>query len=326
MRSTRLCSLAAVLAALELGAACGKRADPLPPLRRAPQPVVSLAVAQRGDSVVVSYQASRTYTDGARLGIHDVELLRADREGDLLKVAQVKTRSVAPGELIVETEPAPAVGTVLRYAVRARLKRQLSQLASAPPLTIVSAPRAPSALLVKTGPQGLHLTWKASAEIAIPAFWIYRREQVGRFSRPLNATPIDATSYDDATVGMGEKYCYVVRTVAQTEPVVESAPSEEVCQEARDVTPPAAPLGGAVYIAQAGVTVSWSPSPEADLAGYRVYLLQPDGRRERLAELPATETSYKDDATVARRVYVVCAVDKSGNESSPSSALEARRP
>jgi len=136
--------------------------------------------------------------------------------------------------------------------------------------------------------------------------------------------------YVDRTVTPGENVCYVVRTVVAREPqpLVESAPSDEACLSVRDISPPAAPTGIAALARGDGVEVSWSPSPEADLDRYRVYRKVGDESPERLAELPATETSYLDRTLPAGSTarYSVTAIDKAGNESAASAAAEGRRP
>lgn len=140
--------------------------------------------------------------------------------------------------------------------------------------------------------------------------------------------PVAAPPYRDATIVAGERWCYVVRTVASTEPVVESANSGEACVENKDVFPPAAPTGVAALVHDDGVEVSWSPSLEADLASYRVYRAAGGGPPVRLAVVVAPETSFRDTAAPHGTVlaYTVTAVDREGNESPPSAAVEARRP
>ena len=97
----------------------------------------------------------------------------------------------------------------------------------------------------------------------------------------------------------------------------------------RDVYPPAAPEGlmAAESPAESGsgtaVDLVWQPSEEADLAGYNVYRLG-DGTRLRLnAQLVLLPGFH--DASAARDTalrYAVSAVDKAGNESAVSAAVE----
>ena len=95
---------ALALGALAL-AACGKRGDPLPPLPVTPQAVTSLKLAQRGDTLEITYTTPRATTGGARLGLLDIEILRADVNGDFLKTAKRSKRRAAPGESLAETSP-----------------------------------------------------------------------------------------------------------------------------------------------------------------------------------------------------------------------------
>jgi fibronectin type 3 domain-containing protein len=119
-----------------------------------------------------------------------------------------------------------------------------------------------------------------------------------------------------------------VRTVASSEPVVESASSGEACVENKDVFPPAAPTGVAVLLRDDGLELSWSPSLEADLASYRVYRAEAGGAPVRRGEVAAPETAFHDTAVPPGAVlaYTVTAVDRDGNESPPSTSVEARRP
>src|SRR5207342_3440965 len=82
---------ACALVALSLSA-CGKRGDPLAPLPRTPQPVSGLAVAQRGQNLEVTYVAPRATTGGVALEGLEVEVLRAETEGDFAKVARAGSR------------------------------------------------------------------------------------------------------------------------------------------------------------------------------------------------------------------------------------------
>jgi hypothetical protein len=163
---------------------------------------------------------------------------------------------------------------------------------------------------------------------APPRFWVYRRASDGAYDRPLTAAPLSAAAFLDGTVQAGERWCYVTRTVVSTEPIVESVPSAEACADYKDVFAPAAPTGLTVLLQEGVAAVSWSPSTEPDLAAYRVYRALGHARAERLAELPAAETVFRDRGLTRGElhVYTVTAVDKAGNESAPSAGAELRLP
>jgi hypothetical protein len=187
-----------------------------------------------------------------------------------------------------------------------------------------TAPASPAA-----APPGPSPTAKATPTPAPPVrgFWVYRRPKDGAYARPLDETVLTASHYEDRSVQPGEEWCYVVRFLASKEPLVESDSASEVCAGFKDIAAPAAPIGVAVMLRADGVEISWSPSPEADLVGYRVYRMAPPGEPPmRIAEVPVPQTSVKDDSarTGVVNVYTVAAFDKAGNESRASSPVQVR--
>jgi hypothetical protein len=159
-------------------------------------------------------------------------------------------------------------------------------------------------------------------------FFVYRRVGGAAYDAPLTGEPLERRALTDTLVPVGVKACYVVRAVASTQPLVESAPSNEACVEVRDVTPPAPPAGLAVLPREGGLEILWSPSAESDLAGYRVYRAGPGGEPKRVAEVAAGRSSWLDESAqqgVDYR-YTVTAFDKAGNESEPTEPVEATLP
>jgi fibronectin type 3 domain-containing protein len=150
----------------------------------------------------------------------------------------------------------------------------------------------------------------------------------GAFGAPLNVTPTTATALVDSSARRGDNFCYAVRGVVATTPVVvESGPSAEVCLAVQDRFAPVAPTGVAALARAGGVDVSWSPSPEPDLALYRVYRASGGAAAARVAEVKAGEMSFGDNALAAgEHVYTVTAVDRDGNESLPSRPAPVRVP
>ena len=79
---------------------------------------------------------------------------------------------------------------------------------------------------------------------------------------------------------------------------------------------------------EGGLEVLWSPSVEADLAGYRVYRAAPGGSPEKVADVDSTRAAWLDGAAERGLVYryTVTALDRAGNESEPAEAVEASLP
>jgi hypothetical protein len=163
---------------------------------------------------------------------------------------------------------------------------------------------------------------------ATPGFRVYRRDPAAAYEAAMNAAPITVNAFEDRTVGAGPRWCYVVRLALSTDPLVESAPSNEVCVDVKDVSPPSPPLGVATLVTADAIEVSWSPSGEADLAGYRVYRAAEGGTPARVVDLPAARTSWRDPAPGrgGAHFYTVTAIDQTGNESAPSAPAEGHLP
>jgi fibronectin type III domain protein len=336
--------------------------------------VTSLKLAQRGDRLEIAYVAPRATTGGARLGVLDVEILRADAPGDFLKTAHRSRRKAAPGEALAETAPLPVAGTTVRVAARALERGHPSTVSSVATLVVQPPPPAPHDLVAELKGDAVALSWQGTVPEPAPSpsptpppsptpssapsprppvakgtaplgarpspspsaspkppargFLIYRRrEPAGHFASPIRSEPFTTNAFEDRAVSLGEQWCYVIATAVSTEPVVESARSNEACVSVRDIVPPAAPSGAAALPRADAIEISWSPSADADLASYRVYRQAPGGPRERVGEVAPPETSLRDTGALPgiAYVYTVTAVDRAGNESAASGAAPGRR-
>ena len=172
------------------------------------------------------------------------------------------------------------------------------------------------------GPKG------TTVEIRKAGFHVYRRIGTESYRLPLAQEPLEEKSATDAAAPQGVTACYVVRAAASVDPPVESAASNEACVEVRDIESPAAPMGTAVLPRDRGLEVLWTPSPENDLAGYRVYREAPGEPRSRVAEVEAARSAWLDTTARPGVVYQydVTAFDRAGNESPQAPAVEASLP
>lgn len=142
--------------------------------------------------------------------------------------------------------------------------------------------------------------------------------------------------FSDTQIEFGNTYVYSVRSVTSYSGAsVESGDSNFVTVTPRDVFPPAAPNGligifaPAASGAAAHVDLSWSVSPETDLAGYHVYRSEQAGVLGALLNAKLLLTPAFRDMNIAsgrRYFYSVTAVDRSGNESQPSAAVAVSVP
>lgn len=197
----------------------------------------------------------------------------------------------------------------------------------APPAAVQDFHASPGS----SAPPGALSTGEAGARVVEPrkaGFHVYRRVGTESYRLPLAQEPLADRRATDETAPRGATACYVVRAVASSDPLVESAASNEACVEVRDIEPPAAPGGLAVLPRDAGLEVLWTPSSESDLGGYRVYREAPGEPRRKLADVEPGRSSWLDTSARAgvSYLYSVTAVDLAGNESPEPQRAEGGLP
>ncbi len=258
------------------------------------------------------------------------------------------TDPLAPEE--IKTHP----GEKVAYLVRTRISPKKSSLDSnIVEVAVFPVPQRIANVGVHVTESAIELSWPAVTQtsggepLSDVSYRVYR----GQLNDPVNQAALDAAakdlvhvrwksplalvaspgtnSYRDADFAFDETYVYVVRTaVAERGGVQESADSVPAIVTPKDIFPPSAPLGliAAVLEGNAAaapvVDLSWSISPETDVAGYRVYRSEREGERGTAVTPELVPTPSYHDAAVQlghRYWYTVTAVDRAGNES-PASA------
>ncbi|HKV38015.1 MAG TPA: hypothetical protein VJX67_02290, partial [Blastocatellia bacterium] len=200
----------------------------------------------------------------------------------------------------------------------------------------LDVPEPVMALAVNPAEKALNLSWVAPARTltgqsadSIAGYNVYRSEAgPGNPRKPgpyaLIAEAHD-TSYSDSNFEFGHFYAYKVRAVVRQDgQSAESADSGTVEIMPRDTFPPAAPAALTGLYTAGVIEIIWSPNLEPDLAGYNIYRREENGQEERLNRELLPTSLYRDAAVSAghRYSYRVTAVDRNGNESSPSSETE----
>jgi hypothetical protein len=141
----------------------------------------------------------------------------------------------------------------------------------------------------------------------------------------LTAAPADMPRFVDPRVEWEAERCYRVRAIEVVEGVgVESEASPTACVTLKDTFPPLAPSGLEAGSSDGAIRLVWDPNKEPDLAGYLVSRAPPsDPKMVPLTRSPIQETAFTDTVpSGSRYVYVVQAIDKSGNISPPSERKE----
>jgi hypothetical protein len=265
-----------------------------------------------------------------------------------------KNGSIEFPDKLDPSELSYATGDDLVYTVRTSLSAAKESADSNPAALRAYPPPAPVRdLRVTLTETALVLDWSApqqpgSAATKPIGFHVYRAEvdpetaqvvdasQAKLIAPPILLAQTTETQYRDASFQFGHTYLYSVRGTVQfgTE-TVESADSPPAVLDAKDIFPPATPLGleavvvPATNAMPASVELTWAINTEADLAGYNVYRSEgPDTPGLKLNSEPLSAPTFHDMSVLPGTSYFyrVGAVDRSGNESALSPAVEAQIP
>jgi len=345
------------LAALAL-TACGKKSPPIAPERRAPQPVADLAGTVHEESIVLSWTPPNRRDDNTR--IRDFALMRIFRVEDG-GTGQPKSAMLADGKIagyeelaaIRGAEPEPAVrrGQQLEFTDRKGLtygrrytyvllagdsQGRIGHPSRRVSVTYAAAPAEPDNLVVEPRESAVRLSWSAPARLldgsavtGALTYQVLRAPSADAELGPVSA-PVSETTLIDSKLENDRAYYYAVRAVQVVAgTTIYGRSTSRLAATPRDVTPPSAP-GHLVAIASEGIVrLSWSPSPEPDVAGYIVYRAPVGGGFERIGSINAPGTTYADrTAPRGTSRYVVTAQDNAArpNESARSNEVRVTLP
>lgn len=316
--------------------ACGAIGDPLPPLQNLPRPVSDLAVRQVAQRIEMEWTWPLLTTEGTvAREIGGFAVWAVDVPGFASDLAPGTIRTYArlvgrldPAELadkepggrlslrspLADWQPGQAVVVVVTGANRAGRDAGYSNQARLQPLDPPAAPRWTGA---EPGPAGVALSW----EMADRAEEYAVERASGEDGPFVSLGRLGITSFLDRTAAWDVTHRYRLRPYRNSEAGrVEGPLSEELPVTPRDTFAPAPPKGLRAVRAASAVELSWLPSPEPDVAGYRLIR---DG--EDLSG-PLASTTYSDGSAAAGTAheYSLTAIDDSGNESEPSAAVRVR--
>ena len=305
-----------ILPAVLVFAACGRVGAPLPPLDPIPAAAVDLAVEQVGHELHFRWTNPSTNLDGSLSTDLDRVLIAAGEE----VIADVP--ATGPGRPQTFMLPArDRIGAERAYAVYfATTEGRLSERSVPVGVTVLDVPGSGPRPGARVDQGRVRVRWEPPNENPrlAAAYRVYRSGQL------LTPEPLEALSLDDADFVEGEAYAYVVVPVRMDSGAwIEGVPYPAVEITAVDRTPPAAPADLEVRPFDGGAFVRWTPSPEIDVAVYRVYRrLQAVGEFVAIAEWPTT--AFSDSEYAPEFEYAVSAVDRSGNESAMSEPVRSR--
>lgn len=298
-------------------AGCAYVGPPKPPALDIPTRITDLRAAEYGDQIVVQFTIGALTTDGLALtSLKVVELEVAG--GGSPRILHVPAKM--PGPVDHDFAAKDWVGKQVTLMVRATGPKGKASDWSNPVTLAVGVPLAtPANLQAVSDPKGVRLTWLDS----------FGSGEAGRYrifrgsgdAMPRRLAESDKPEYLDTAVDFGSPYRYFVQALAGE--LRQSEISATVGVTPMDVFPPGVP---AELMAVAGVNsieLAWQPNTEEDLAGYQVYRSAGGGAPERIAG-PVDAPNFSDRTVEigTKYSYTITAVDRTGNESAHSAAVE----
>ncbi len=342
MTAPRLCAIAAIAL---VAAGCGKRGDPLPPLRPVPARIVDLALSRTADRVELQFTVPAANLDGTtppavdRIDVYgwpapagaappSASAIVADSRNlrsrlVVRRVAEPGTSTTAPASLapgeravvvdtlqaLAGTPPAFIYYVVVPVAGSGRGRQGPPSAPAAVPLGAL--PATPTGLTLSHDETETRASWQAGAPGQV--FRLIRTTSTGVAAGVPQMIPTPPTSTElRFPVEFGREACVAVRAQQVAGAVsVEGEWSPPACLTPIDRYAPSAP-GGLQAVQQGpAVILIWTAVAASDLAGYVV--LRGTGAGNDLQPLmrtPIRETTYRDAAvqpgmTYAYAVYAV---------------------
>lgn len=338
--------LSLVLAVLPI-VGCGKKGEPLPPLRTIPLPTTDLSVYQQGRLILFDLAYPSTTLSGLPLGGIDTLELYAmtkplpdptaawpsaepaefEAAGKLLqRFSGADLQAAVAGDRLQFqlplASPLPSSPLATIYAVRSTKAGETSNYSNRVTLVAREPMAPPKGLAVEAQADGIHLRWESDA--AAQGFDIFRRDAQNKsYGQAIARVPGGERVFVDQTASFGNKYIYTVRAVANANPLVHSDPAGEREVGYEDRYAPPVP-GNILALGERGtVRLRWDASPGTDVAGYLIWRKDPARDFTKLTATPLLATEFTDRGLASGLTfeYVLQAVDKSGNESPRSTPV-----
>jgi hypothetical protein len=358
--------LAAASGSLLLLAGCAAAANPQPPTLWLPAPAKDLTAARVNDEVHLHWTMPKSTTDHVPLkgdqrghfcwetsGPFDAKACRAAGDGTFAPGKPADFTAKLPPELMT--------GAPRPVAFYVELQNHAGKTAGPSNVAWVAVGAAPAGVIglqLQASADGVVLHWQPSApepgltmrmhrtlvrDAAAKTPGAPRPDESKGVPPPEEQTlEVDLSKADpggavdrDALLDHQWKYWAerVLRVQSEGHAMeIASAPSQTVSLFAKDVFPPAVP-SGLTLIADAqakAMDLSWTPDPDADIAGYVVYRrdVTAGGPLERITSRTVIPPIWSDTTVDAghRFAYAVSAVDQDGNESAKSAEVEEEMP
>lgn len=346
-----------VLAACVL-AACGKAGPPVPPQARLPAPVADLRGVLEEGAVTLTWTNPQRRADQSPLrDLFEARVYRHEDDGFVPPKPALQTQGRIAGyqEIAVIALSGSASGGPRAHAMRfvdregLRAGRRYTYVVLvedsrgrvSPPSTrasvrIIAPPGTPAPPTVEAGDREVRVRWQPPAAVdgGAPGPLAYEVSRSSTSDGPPEAVfpvPAGQMEFVDRGLENDRTYYYAVRAIGEEAgTTARGAPSPAVAATPARTTPPAPPTGlVATPTGGNAVSLSWTPSPDPNVAAYVVYRAFGGGELARVGTARAPATTFVDrDLRPGVYRYVVTSQDATAraNESPRSNEVTVRLP
>lgn len=327
-------------------AACGKKADPVPPRLVVPQAITDLEMDVRPGARYLVWSVPAKNTDGSRpaeikgFSIFSKTLKQGDEgcvfcdEGFEL-LAEVNLPRPQQGYIDngLVYYPLPLIPRDVLEAIKVVSRNNhgwLSEPSNKIKVYGYEPLDPPKPLTCEPGAAIVTLHWKkpypdktTGQPVKIYGYRVYRQDASQEWQL-ITPDVITDLSYVDVGLKDWHPYRYAVSAISIFKGTPwESRRSIPVSVVPGDYTPPAPVAEFTAFPFQGGVQLTWQANQEPDLQVYRIHKYELETGRSYVLELPPSATDYLDVQVMPERHYVyrISAVDVSArhNESQLSS-------
>jgi len=348
-------------------AACGRVGPPVPPETRLPVAVADLRAVVRDGAVELTWTNPTRRADGSKLTLDVARVFRHEASADAPEKPALLSRGRVAGYAEIATIPlggppgttpgAPGGAEALVEGARVTLRDRQGlvhgnrytyvvtvhdlQGRSSPPserrsVAFIAPPEAPS-LTVEPLDASVRLTWRPPSRLVDGSpiagdivYEVLRAPDATAPLVPVTPAPIAGTEHVDRGLENERTYHYAVRALRRDRDTTAAGPpSARVAATPVDMTPPAPPGRLVAVVAGRTVRLSWTPSPDADVARYVVHRAAAGQAPVRVGSVQAPTASFVDrDVPSGTHRYTVTAVDAGSraNESAPSNEVSVAVP
>ena len=343
-----------MLVAALVVAACGKAGPPVAPEIRAPAPISDLRGVVEDGAITLAWTNPQRRIDQSRVrDLTEARVYRTEDDGVVPPKPALSVVGKIAGyqeiAVIRLATPAPAVvqGQTVRFVDREGLRfgrrytyvvlaedarGRVGSPSTRASVTFIAPPEGPAAPEVTAGDREVRVRWQPSTRlldgsVAGPlAYEVSRSSTAEGAPDAILPVPIGQTQVLDRNVENDRTYYYAVRAIRQDAgTTARGEPSARVAATPGRTTPPAPPANLVATPSGNTVRLSWTPSPDPNVASYVVYRRGPAGGVERVGSTRVPATTFTDrDLRPGTYRYTVTAQDATAraNESVPSN--EAR--